>query len=40
MADTGLYYWNATSGLKNSTYNSTDYVITLTAGGTTYYRPR
>lgn len=40
FADTGLYYWNATRGLSNSTYDPGDYVITLTAGGTTFYRPR
>ena len=42
-ADTGLYYWNRTSGLPNSTYgDGTGYVKTLTAGGavtTTFYRP-
>jgi hypothetical protein len=40
FADTGSYFWNATGGLGRSTYNATDYVITLTAGGTTFYRPR
>ena len=39
-ADTGLYYWSSTSGLKNSIYNATNYIITLTAGGTTFFRPK
>jgi hypothetical protein len=39
-ADNGYYYWNKTSGLGNSTYDPSSYIITLTAGGSTFYRPR
>jgi hypothetical protein len=39
-SDNGYYYWNKTSDLKNSTYDPRYYIITLTAGGSTFYRPR
>jgi hypothetical protein len=40
--DTGLYYWNASKGMAGSSYgkNPDNYIITLTAGGTTFYRPK
>jgi RHS repeat-associated protein len=40
FADTGLYFWNATRGLNASVYNAANYIITLQAGGTTFYRPK
>jgi len=40
FADTRLYYWSATNALATSQYgDGTGYVITLVAGGTTFYRP-
>jgi RHS repeat-associated protein len=41
-SDTGQYYWNSSSNMANSQYNNNpnNFVKTLIAGGTTFYRPK